>query len=70
MPEGRSRDNRRRFTINRKFNTPSLLPIFSLTVLLLEIALAEGKVVSAPYEYLQSDRYLGSLEVETRIVEN
>ena len=39
-------------------------------VLLLEIALAEGKGVSAPYEHLQSDRYLGSREVETRIVEN
>lgn len=70
MAEGGSRDTRRRFTINRRFNTPSLLPIFSLTVLLLEIALAERKGVSVLNEHLQSDRYLGSLEVETRIVEN
>lgn len=56
--------------INRRCNTPSLLPIFSLTVVLLEIALAEGQGVSALYEHLQSDRYLGSVEVETRVVEN
>jgi gluconolactonase len=56
--------------INRRYNTPSLLAIFSLLALPLGIVLAEGQGISALYEGLQSDRYLGSVSVETRIVEN
>ncbi len=56
--------------INRRFIIPSLLPIVSLVPLLLGVVLAEGQGISDLYENLQSDRYLGSVEVETRIVEN
>ncbi len=56
--------------IDLRINTPSLRLIFSLAALLLGYALAEGQGISALYEDLQSDQYLGPVRIETRIVEN